>query len=145
MSLRKSLAGSSAALALATGLLVSAAPEAPAAPHYKPWGSVRAPDQVLRDGCHRYRFHYRMNPPTNSWAAEFFLVNPNGHGLTSTAILTESDPAKGWKKFTICRASTVYGRHKIRMKVTYDPQPSDPTSDNVDGWVKPGFFRLTRP
>lgn len=145
MSLLKSIAGTGAALALATGLLVSAAPSAPAAPHYKPWGAVRAPDQVLRDGCHRYRFHYRITAPTDSWAAEFFLVNPNGRGITSTAVLAESDPARGWLRWTICRPSTVYGRHKIRMKVTYNPQPSDPTADNKDGWVKPGFFRLTKP
>jgi hypothetical protein len=145
MSLRTSIAGSSAALALAAGLLVAAAPSADAQPDYKPWGSTRAPDQVLRNGCHKYRFHYKITAPTHSWAAEFFLVNPNGRGLTSSAVLSESDPEQGWLRWTICRASTVYGRHKIRMKVTYNPEPEDPTADNIDGFVKPSFFRLTRP
>jgi len=144
MSLRKSIAGSSVALALATGLLVSAAPPAPAKPNYKPWGVVRAPDQVLKPGCHKYRFHYKMTTPTDSWAAEFFLVNQNGRGITSQAIMAESDPKKGWLRWTVCRASTKPGRHKIRMKVTYNPRPSDPTPDNLDGWVKPAFFQLKR-
>ena len=85
------------------------------------------------------------SPPTNSWAAEFFLVNPNGRGLSSAAIASESDPAKGWLRWTICRRSTVYGKHKIKMKVTYIEEPGDPTPDSFAGWVKPSTFRLTRP
>jgi hypothetical protein len=145
MSLRRMLVGSGAALTLTAGLLVASVPAAPAQPDYKPWGATRAPDQVLRDGCHKYRFHYRINAPTGSWAAEFLLVNRRGVGVANTAVMSESDPRKGWLRWTICRPSTVYGRHKIRMKVTYNPEPKDPTADNKHGWVEPSFFRMKRP
>jgi len=145
MSLRTSIAGSSAALLLAGGLVASVPPAATAHDHWKPWGATRAPDQTLRPGCHRYRYHYRVTPPTNSWSAEFFLVNRNGVGVASAAIDSASDPARGWRKWKICRASTVYGRHKIKMKVTYNPEPEDPTPENIEGWVEPSRFRLTRP
>jgi len=144
MSLRRSIVGSGTAVLLAAGL-VTAAPPATARPDFKPWGATRAPDQTLKPGCHRYRYHYRVSPPTNSWAVEFFLVNPNRRGLASYAIASESDPAKGRLKWTICRRSTVYGKHKIKMKVTYVEEPGDPTPDTIDGWVKPSTFRLTRP
>jgi hypothetical protein len=143
MLLRRSIAGSGAALMLSAGL-VAGAPPATAHDHWKPWGATRAPDQVLRAGCHGYRYHYRVSPPTDSWAAEFFLVNPNGRKIASEAIASESDPDRAWLKWTICRPSTVYGRHKIKMKVTYI-DPEDPTPDSVSGWVKPSTFRLTRP
>ena len=101
MSLRRSIVGSGTALLLAAGL-VTAAPPAPAQPDFKPWGATRAPDQTLRPGCHRYRYHYRVSPPTNSWVTEFFLVSPNGRGLASYAIASESDPAhEDFKKFAI--------------------------------------------
>jgi hypothetical protein len=146
MSLRKPIAGSgAAALVLAAGLMVAAAPPTAADHHWKAWGSTRAADQTLRAGCHKYRYHYRVDPPTNSWSAEVFLVNRNGRGITSMALDSASDPAAGWRKWTICRPSTVYGKHKMRMKVTYNPEPEDPTADNIDGWVKPSYFRLKRP
>ncbi len=143
MSLRTSIMGSAAVLMLAAGL-VTGVPPAAAHDHWKPWGATRAPDQTLRPGCHRYRYHYRVSPPTNSWAAEIFLINRKGRGVASMAIDSASDPKRGWRKWTICRASTVYGRHKIKMKVTYNPQPKDPTPDVIAGWVKPSKFRLTR-
>jgi len=145
MSLRRLLVASGAALALTAGLLVASVPAAPAKPSYQPWGATRAPDKVLRGGCHKYRFHYRVDAPSSSWAAEFFLVNRRGVGIANAAVMSEADPAKGWLRWTICRPSTVFGRHKIRMKVTYNPKPKDPTADNVSGWVKPSFFRLKRP
>ena len=45
----------------------------------------------------------------------------------------------------ICRASTVYGKHRIKMKITWNPDSDDPTPDNIDGFVKPAVFRLMRP
>jgi hypothetical protein len=77
--------------------------------------------------------------------AELFLVNRKGTPLGSDAVFSESDPAKGWLKWRICRPSTVYGKHRIKMKVTYNPEPEDYTPDVVAGWVKPSYFRLTRP
>ena len=146
MSSRKPIAGSgAAALVLAAGLMVTAAPPVAADHHWKPWGSTRAPDQTLRDGCHKYRYHYRVKPPTKSWAAEVFLTNRYGKGIASMALDSAIDPDVGWQKWTICRASTVYGKHKMRMKITYNPTPANPTPDNIEGWVKPSILRLKRP
>jgi hypothetical protein len=64
--------------------------------------------------------------------------------VASAAIDSASDPDRGWRKWTICRVSTVYGKHKIKLKVTYNPDPKDPTPDTIEGWVKTSTFRLTR-
>jgi len=149
MSLRRMIAAAGAAVVLSSGLFTSA-PATGAAVGYdednpKTWGSTRAPDQVLRKGCHRYRYHYRVNVP--DWAGEVFLVNPNGRRIATDVVFVASEPRSGWRRFTtdICRASTPYGRYKIQMKVTWNPDEGDPTPDNIDGFVKPSFFRMKRP
>lgn len=124
--------------ALLSGLLAMA-PSAPAA-EPKPWGKITAADQTLRSGCHRYRIRYVVKAPTNRWAAELFMINPNGRRLASFAVDVDSDPARGYWRPTICRWSTVYGKHVLRMKVTWQ------RDRNVyDGYVRNGSFRFTRP
>jgi len=144
MSLRRWIAAAGAALMLSSGLIASAPPVA-ADHHWKKWGATRAPDQVLKDGCHRYRYHYRID--VKNWAAEIFLVNPNGRTVAHDVIIDVTEPRRAWRRWSteICRASTTYGRHKIRMKITWSPDPDDPTPDNVEGFVKPSFFRFKRP
>ena len=150
MSLRRTFAVAVTALLLSSGLIASA-PTTASGPSYdmdnpKTWGATRAPDQVLRKGCHRYRYHYRIDVP--DWAAEIFLVNPNGRTLAHDVIFHASEPRKGWRRWSthICRASTTYGKHVIKMKITWDPdQGSDPTPDNIDGWTKVSSFRFKRP
>ena len=150
MSLRRSLAVAGAALLLSSGLMVST-PTTAAAPGYdidnpKTWGATRAPDQVLKRGCHRYRYHYRIDVP--DWAAEIILVNRRGVEITNDVIFHVTEPRKGWRRWSteICRASTVYGKHRIKMKITWDPDKgSDPTPDNIDGWTKVSTFRMKRP
>ncbi len=150
MSLRTRFAVAGAALLLSSGL-VAATPTTAAAPGYdvdnpKTWGATRAPDQVLRKGCHRYRYHYRIDVP--DWAAEIILVNPRGVELTNDVIFHVTEPRRAWRRWStvICRASTVYGKHRIKMKITWDPdQGSDPTPDNIDGWTKVSSFRFKRP
>jgi hypothetical protein len=146
MSLRTSIVGSSAALLLTGGLLTSVPSPAAAHDHWKPWGYIKAPDQKLRAGCHRYVYRYKVDPPTNDWAAEMFLVNPRGVGIASYAVSNNSDPAKDRLRWStpLCRASLRPGRYKVKMKVTWNPDPGDPTPDNVEGWVHPSRFRLYR-
>jgi hypothetical protein len=139
-----------ALLLLATGLVVGAVPN-PAGPspasavEYEDWGRARAPDQVLRRGCNKYRFRYRVNPPAGEdWLAEIFLVNPDGTALGYQAYQTDTpdpDPRVGRGRFTICKNSTRFGRHKLRMKVTWYDREDAPHP----GWVRPTYFRLMRP
>ncbi len=149
MSLRKTLATAGTVLLLTTGLIASA-PTTMGAPRYdvdkpKTWGATRAPDQVLKNGCHRYRYHYRIDVP--DWAAEIFLINRNGRTVTHDVIFHASEPRKASRRWSsvICRASTVYGKHRIKMKITWNQQSDDPTPDNIDGYVKRSTFRLMRP
>jgi len=149
MSLRRWIAAAGTGLMLSAGLIASA-PAGGAAAGYdeqnpKTWGAVRAPDQVLKKGCHRYRYHYRVDVP--DWAAEVFVVNPRGRTILHDVTFVASEPRRGWRRFTtdICRASAPYGRYKLRMKVTWNPDEGDPTPDNIDGFVKTSFFRFTRP
>lgn len=146
--LRRTIAGAGATALLATAVVAGITPSAGAQIEqqrdFKPWGSTSARDQVLRRGCHHYAYHYEIHAPTNYWAAEIFLVNPRRVGLASDAIDTNSDPDKGNLSFVICRPSTVYGEHKIRMKVTYCSD-RDCREPSHAGFVKPSTFRLTRP
>lgn len=107
---------------------------------FQPWGMTRAPDQVLRKGCRSYKYRYAVNPPSDDWTAEVFLVDPRGRTITHNGFFPASDPATATRYWRICRATTKPGRFKMRMKITwwdgYDSQV---------GWVKPGYFRLARP
>lgn len=140
-------------LTLATSTLVGASTAtradevtpATAAAAYEDWGRARAPDQVLRKGCNRYRFHYRVDPPHGQdWLAEIFLRRPDGVALGYKVYLTDKpdpDPARAWRRFEVCKSSTSFGRHKLSMKVTWFDEDDDPHS----GWVRPTYFRLKRP
>lgn len=113
---------------------------------YKDWGRARAPDQVLRKGCDRYRFHYRVDPPAAAehWLAEIFLHSPDGTALGYKVYLSDKpdpDPLKAWRRFEVCKSSTSFGRHKLRMKVSWFERDE---TEHV-GWVRPSYFRMTRP
>lgn len=110
------------------------------ATRFKPWGMTRAPDQVLRRGCRYYKYRYAINPPSDDWTAEVFLIEPGGDTLASAVYSPDSDPATATSYWRICRATTTPGRFRMRMKIVW--------YDNYDGhvgWVKPGYFRLVRP
>ena len=107
---------------------------------FKPWGRTRAPDQVLRKGCRYYKYHYAVKPPSADWTAEIFLIEPGGNTLAHAVYSPDSDPAVGNRHWRICRATTTPGRFRMRMKIVW--------YDNYDGhvgWVRPSYFRLTRP
>lgn len=142
--LRKTMHGSItiAVLILAMALLMGvlgAPAQARTESRFKDWGSTAAPDRVLRFSCHDYYYHYVVDPPTNDWAAETFLVDPTGDTLTSGALDSGSDPGRGRARFTICRPSTRPGKFKIRMKITY----MDGFTKH-EGWVAPSYFRLRK-
>ncbi len=128
-------------VALLAGLTVGALPATtPRAEAYVPWGSTYSTDKILRPGCRYYTFRYRVNPPRSPWAAEIFLSNPNGRGVGSKAIASNSDPRTGRLAWRLCRASLIYGRYKIRMKITYQ----ESIYENREGWVRPSYFRMRR-
>lgn len=151
--LRTVLTGAATAALLTTGLVAtSPAPAgagAPAAtyghsarPSYQPYGRAVSTDHVLRRGCKYYKFSYRVHPPTDEWAAEIFVINPNGRRLLSYAIDAASDPGQDTRRWStqICRRSTVYGKHTIKMKITWQDG-----RQVYDTFVKPSTFRFTRP
>ena len=128
------------AAALVAGLGVVALPGPPAGA-YQPWGTAVSTNKVLKPRCHHYPFRYRINAPSDDWAAEIFLTNPRGVGIASQALLSNADPDRGRASWRFCRNSTSYGRYKIRMKITYH----DENGDNHAGFVRPTYFRMVRP
>jgi hypothetical protein len=131
---RRLIAGTSAGLMLAAGLVGSSAEAA-----YQPWGGTHAADQVLKSSCASYHYRYRIDPPTDDWAAEIFLSGPKGGPIASAALDVKSDPAVGKEHWRLCRPSITPGRYKIRMKITYLRG-----YEKHEGFVKPSYFRLVR-
>lgn len=144
--MRTAIVGAIAALLLPIGLVSSTTTTAVSAGRdFKAWGNVAAPDQVLRSGCSTYRFRYKIDrAQRNRWAAEFFVVGPNGQGIHAPAVLEGANPPRGRQKFEACRPTVTFGRYKIRMKVTWCEQDCRGEGDKREGFVKPTTFRLTR-
>ena len=111
---------------------------------YKPWGKAYSKDRTLRKGCHTYTFRYRITIPEegrDDWAAEFFVRKPNGRPLASPVAIVGADRLRGKKPYRVCKPSTRYGSHQIRMKVTW----TDDAERDHEGYVRPTRFRFTRP
>ena len=134
MLLRRIIVGTTAGLLLAAGSLVPAT-----SVDYVPWGRTAAIDQLLKPGCRHYHYRFRVNPPTDNWAAETFLIGPKGGKISSGALLAPSDPSPGRATFRLCRPSIIAGKYKIRMKITYKDG-----YDKYEAFVKPSYFRLMR-
>lgn len=118
-------------------LALGAAPASAGDPDF---GRMWRDDGVLRDGCHNYKYHYKVKPLTDDWALETFLVDRRGETIASGAKTADVDPKRGTGKFRFCRYNTVPGKFKVRGKLTY--------RDGYDQWVrwiKPGYFHLRRP
>jgi hypothetical protein len=123
--------------AILGGTLVVAGPSAAQAASY---GHTGAPDRILRDGCHNYRYHYRVKPPTNDWVLETFLVDPRGKKIASGAFISDSDPKRGHGRFRFCRYSTRAGRFTIKAKLSWYNGYAEHKA-----WLDPSHFRLSRP
>ncbi|MGA8845257.1 MAG: hypothetical protein WB471_01425 [Nocardioides sp.] len=122
---------------LASLLLVTSPPSSQAARDYRPWGTATSKDHVLKAGCHRYAYRYKITAPTDEWMAEIRFIGPNGTGLASSVIDSGSHPARDKRRITVCQPSTSYGKHTIKMKVTYSVGVK-----HTSGQVKPTSFRF---
>lgn len=137
--MRTRLAAPIAVLALAVG---SGAFTAPAGAEVHPeWGNTSAPDRVLKKGCHNYRYSYELHPPEGIWSLETFLVGPGGKRLGAGAFLGGYDPEKGTGTFRLCKATTRYGKFKIKALLS----AQNGSTEYVEGWLPPSHFRLHKP
>ncbi|MBU1801906.1 hypothetical protein [Nocardioides sp.] len=126
--------------ALVASLLVMISPgQSDAGRSFKPYGSISSKNFVLKRGCHTYFYRYEITPPTEEWDAEVFIVSPDGTGLASDVIFSAVDKKRGRNSYEVCRPSTTYGKHKLKMKVTFNRG-----REVFDGFVKPSSFRFKR-
>jgi hypothetical protein len=110
------------------------------------YGHVGAADRTLRPGCHRYRYHYVVKPPTGDWILETWLYDPRGKPRGSGDFAPGSDPERGHSHFGICRSTVVPGRFTITARLSwYTPGmlPTDPPVHHKR-WFQPAHFRLHR-
>jgi hypothetical protein len=110
------------------------------------YGHVGAPDGRLRPGCHHYRYHYVVKPPTNDWIFETWLHDPRGKPRGSGDFAPGSDPKRGHAHFGICRSTVVPGRFTITARLTWYTSGMLPTDPPVAHrrWFRPAHFRLHR-
>jgi hypothetical protein len=134
-----------AAIVLGTALVAEGASVARA--WTTQFGHVGAPDQTLRAGCHRYRYHYVVEPGSADWMLETWLRDPRGRHRGAGDFAGGSDPTRGRATFGLCRASVVPGRFTISARLRwYTPGalPLDPPVQHTR-WFEPAYVRLTRP
>jgi hypothetical protein len=111
----------------------------PSAAEARSYGHTGAPDRVLRNGCHGYRYHFVVKPPTNDWILETFLVDPRGETIASGAFSADSENKRDHGAFHFCRYNTRAGRFTIRAKLTWYGSAEHKT------WLRRSHFHLTRP
>ena len=90
--------------------------------------------------CAHYPYRYVIDPPTDDWAAEIFLVGPKGGPHRERGARRQLRSRDGHRHWRLCRPSLTPGRYKIRMKITYLVDHYD----KYEGFVKPSYFRLKR-
>ncbi len=103
------------------------------------YGHTGAPNGVLRAGCHGYRYHWRIHPPTNDWLLETYLRGPGGKHLASGMFDSDSEHKRDHSAFRLCRYSTRPGRFTIRAKLTWYKGYAQRTVR-----LRPSHFRLHR-
>jgi hypothetical protein len=118
----------------------------PASADSSGYGHTGAADRRLRPGCHRYRYHYVLTPPTGDWMFETYLFDPRGKPRGTNDFAPGSDPAQGYGHFGICRSVVVPGRFTIRAQLTWFVPPSSPLGQPTEHtvWLDPSHFRLRR-
>ena len=132
-----------AVTALTVATVGAVGPATAGTPRY---GHVGAPDRVLRPGCHLYRYHYVVKPPTDDWLLETWLDDPRGKPRGSGDLAAGSDPLRGQSHFGICRSTVVPGRFTIRARLSWYTAGMLPTDPPVKHrrWFEPAHFRLRR-
>ena len=111
------------------------------------FGHIRAPDGVLRAGCHSHRYYYVVKPGSSDWTLETWLYDPRGKPRGAGDLYAGSDPESGLAMFGVCRSTVVPGRFTIKARLRwYTPGmlPTDPPTEHTR-WFEPAHFRLTRP
>jgi hypothetical protein len=103
------------------------------------YGHTDGRDGVLRSGCHGYRYHWVIKPPTNDWLLETFLRDPRGKRLASGMFDSDSEQKRDHSRFRFCRYSTRPGRFAIHAKLTWYNGYAQHTV-----WLDPSHFRLRR-
>jgi hypothetical protein len=68
------------------------------------------------------------------------FLSTRHRAVASGAVLSSSDPDRGFASFRFCSRAVTYGVYKIRMKVTW----REGAYQNHEGWVRPTYFRLER-
>ncbi len=133
--------------ALVLGAVVLVESAGTAAAWTTAYGHVNRPDGLLRAGCHRYRYHYLVEPGSNDWILETWLHDPRGKPRGAGDFAPRTDPKNGYGTFGICRSTVVPGRFKITARLRWWTQPLLPIDPPVEhtAWFKPDYFRLTRP
>ena len=148
----RSLLGAAAAatalsLVLGPGPVGAApAPSSPAPPPnplagltvHPEWGTVSGKGGVLKRGCHTYTYSYSIQPPEGIWALEIFISGPGLKHLAAGAFLDGYDPKAGSGRYTICRATTRYGKFKIEAKLSTD----NGSGHITEGRLPPHSFKL---
>ncbi|WP_435746607.1 hypothetical protein [Nocardioides sp. SYSU DS0663] len=126
------------ALVVTTLAVLAGALQPVAAYEHKDWGKTASFDRWIRPGCHEYNYRYVVDPPSDDWAAEIFLVDRTGEKIASHALDVDVNPARGKRQWTLCRPTIKPGRFKIKMRVTWQTSIIEINK----GWVKPSYFRL---
>ncbi|MGC4111513.1 MAG: hypothetical protein QM747_14060 [Nocardioides sp.] len=133
---------SAALLSLATLLLA-----VPTASAGQTLGQVRSQDHTLRSGCHPYRYHYDVRPPTADWQLTTWLYDRSGHRRGYDYLQPSADPSRGRAEFILCRPQAKPGRYTIKARLRWYDDPLLPllpaTRHSV--WLAPAHLRLRRP
>jgi len=110
------------------------------------YGSIHAADAVLKHGCHRYYYRYAVQPPTDDWDLETWLVDPRGRRRGYGYFQTGGDPKQIRTAFRICSANVVPGTFTITAKLHWYDDPLFPLGTATEHTVTldPAHFRLTR-
>jgi hypothetical protein len=103
--------------------------------------ATSASSGTLRTGCHRYSYAYAVQVPTEDWTLEISIVDRRGQGVASFAFIGPADEKTATPEYRLCRASTVPGRFRIRVKLNWYDDPSTPQLVPVPVTR----FRLARP
>lgn len=84
-------------------------------------GTVRSPDRVLKHGCQRHGFRYRLDVPSgNAWALEVSLVDRRTNRIAGSSYLVSgADPERGKAHFRFCSQNVRPGRYKVISRLTW--------------------------
>ncbi|GAA2114109.1 hypothetical protein [Nocardioides bigeumensis] len=103
-------------------------------------GTVTAADGVLWNGCHTYAYSYALQPTTATWYLETRLLGPDGAGVASGLVISDSDPTTGSATFGVCSRATSRGAFRIEARLTSTSGSNQTTEE-----LPPASFTLGLP